>query len=121
MKNKGAYGLEVILDLYDCDPKIIRSGKAIRDFTNKMCKLLKMKKFGKTFVPHFGHDNLKTSGYSLLQFIETSSITGHFSELCNSAYINVFSCKMFSATKAINFTKKYFKAKRIKTRKIIRK
>lgn len=121
MKKKENYGMEVILDLYNCDPKIISSAKAIRDFTNKMCRLLKMKKFGKALVPHFGHDDPKTSGYSLLQFIETSSITGHFSELWNSAYINIFSCKMFNAQKAINFTKKFFKAKKITARKITRK
>ena len=121
MKKKEDYGMEVVLDLYHCDPKVISSGKCIRNFADKMCKLLKMKKFRKALTPHFGHDDPKTSGYSLLQFIETSSITGHFSESWNSAYINVFSCRKFSATKAINFTKKFFKAKRVKARKIIRK
>lgn len=121
MKKEEPYGLEVILDIYGCDPKIIKSGKAIRSFADRMCKLLKMKKFGKALTPHFGHDDPKTSGYSLLQFIETSSITGHFSEERNSAYINIFSCRMFNAAKAINFTKRFFKAKRAKIRKHIRK
>lgn len=119
-KNK-VYGLEVILDLHGCDHKIIKSRESIRSFVNKMCKLLKMKKFGKALIPHFGHDDPVTSGFSLLQFIETSSITGHFSELWDSAYINIFSCRMFDAKKAISFTKKFFKAKQIKARKIIRK
>lgn len=115
------YGMEVILDLYDCDPKTIRSAKAIKSFAIKMCKVLKMKRFGKALTPHFGHNDPKTSGYSLLQFLETSSITGHFSEQWNSAYINIFSCKMFSAEKAISFTKKYFKSKKVVARKLIRK
>lgn len=115
------YGLEVVLDLHGCDPKIIKSRSALRSFVNKMCKLLKMKRFGKTLIPHFGHDDPVTCGFSLLQFIETSSITGHFSELWNSAYINIFSCRMFDAKKAISFTKKFFKAKQINARKIIRK
>ena len=120
MKKRVKYGMEVILDLYDCDPKVIRSSKLIASFAVKMCKLLKMKRFGKALTPHFGHNDPKTSGYSLLQFLETSSITGHFSEQWNSAYINIFSCKMFSAKKAISFTKKYFKTKNIKARKLIR-
>jgi len=120
MKKRVNFGMEVILDLYDCDPKIIKSSKAIKSFASKMCKLLEMKKYGKALTPHFGHDDPKTSGYSLLQFIETSSITGHFSELWNSAYINVFSCRMFSSRKAINFTKKYFKAKKIVARRLSR-
>lgn len=119
-KRRAKFGMEVILDLHDCDPKIIRSSKAIKTFADKMCKVLNMKKFGKALTPHFGHDDPKTSGYSLLQFIETSSITGHFSENWNSVYINIFSCRMFSASKAINFTKKFFKAKDVVARKLTR-
>ncbi len=121
MKKRDPFGLEVVLDLYECDPKIIRSGKAIRKFAKQLVKLLKMKAYGKALTPHFGHDDPKTSGYSLLQFIETSSITGHFSEDRNSVYLNIFSCQMFSATKAIAFTKKFFKSKRATIRKHIRK
>lgn len=121
MKKEEPFGLEVVLDIYDCDPRIIRSGRAIREFAVKLVKLLKMKAYGKALTPHFGHDNPKTSGYSLLQFIETSSITGHFSEGKNCAYINIFSCQMFNADKAIAFTKKFFKARRAVARKNIRK
>ena len=121
MTKEQMYGMEVIIDIYGCDPKIIKSGKAIRSFADKMCKLLEMKKFGKALTPHFGHNDPKTCGYSLLQFIETSSITGHFSESRNCAYINIFSCCMFDAQRAANFTKEYFKAQKIKARKILRK
>ena len=120
MKNRVKYGMEVILDLYDCDPKVIRSAKLLKSFAVKMCKLLKMKRYGKALTPHFGHGDIKTSGYSLLQFLETSSITGHFSEEWNSAYINIFSCKMFSAKKAIDFTRRYFKAKSMVARRLAR-
>jgi S-adenosylmethionine/arginine decarboxylase-like enzyme len=115
------YGMEVVLDLYGCDLGVIKSRPALRDFVNRMCKLLEMKKFGKTLIPHFGHNCVKTSGYSLLQFIETSSITGHFSDYKTSAYINIFSCRYFDAKKAISFTKKFFKAKKVKARTLIRR
>lgn len=115
------FGLEVIMDLYDCDPKVVRSAKLLQQYVTKLCKLLKMKKFGKTQLPHFGYNEAHTSGYSMLQFIETSSITGHFSELWNSAYINVFSCREFDTKKAVDFTVKFFKAKRVTDRVLIRK
>ena len=115
------FGLEVVLDLYECDPSVIRSGKKLSEFTTKLCKLLNMKKFGKTLLPHFGYNEAHTAGYSMLQFIETSSITGHFSELWNSAYLNIFSCRDFDTEKAINFTVKYFGAKRVTKRVLIRK
>lgn len=121
MKKGEVYGMEVVMDVYDCDPEVIKSAKQLKIFVTKMCQLLDMKKYGNTLVHHFGHSCPKTSGYSLLQFIETSSITGHFSELWNTAYINIFSCRMFDAKKTVNFTKKFFKAKRVTSRAIVRK
>lgn len=115
------YGMEIILDLYGCDLRVLQSRPLLRKFVDKMCKLLKMKKFGKTLIPHFGHNCSKTSGYSLLQFIETSSITGHFSDHKRSAYINIFSCRYFDAKKAVSFTKKFFKAKKVKARMLVRR
>jgi S-adenosylmethionine/arginine decarboxylase-like enzyme len=117
----GSFGLEVVMDLYGCDPKVIRSGKKLAEFTTKLCKLLKMKKFGKTQLPHFGYNEAHTSGYSMLQFIETSSITGHFSDLWNAAYINVFSCRDFDTKKCVDFTVKFFGAQRVNQRVLIRK
>ena len=118
---EGSFGLEVVMDLYECDPRVIRSGKKLAEYTTKLCKLLKMKKYGKTLLPHFGYNEAHTAGYSMLQFIETSSITGHFSELWNSAYINVFSCRDFDTKKAVDFTVSFFGAKRVNKRVIIRK
>lgn len=116
-----SFGLEVVMDLYACNPKVIRSAKKLAEYVTKLCKLLKMKKYGKTLIPHFGYNEAHTAGYSMLQFIETSSITGHFSELWNSAYINVFSCRNFDTEKAIKFTINFFGAKRVNKRILVRK
>jgi S-adenosylmethionine decarboxylase len=119
--NEGSFGLEIILDMYECDPKVIRSAKKLSEYATKLCKLLDMKKYGKTLLPHFGHNAPHTAGYSMLQFIETSSITGHFSELWNTAYINIFSCRDFDTKKAIQFSSKFFGAKRVVSRVLERK
>lgn len=118
---EGSFGLEVVLDLHECDPSVIRSGRKLAQYVTKLCKLLKMKKFGKTLLPHFGYNEAHTAGYSMLQFIETSSITGHFSELWNSAYINIFSCRDFDTKKAIDFTVKFFGSKKFVQRVLLRK
>jgi len=118
--DKNSFGQELILDLSGCDPEIIRSGEKLKEFADRLCRLIKMKKYGETLVPHFGHDNPVTSGYSLVQLIETSSITGHFSELWNKAFINIFSCKPYDADTAAYFAKKFFGAKKMKKRVIIR-
>lgn len=114
------YGSELILDIHGCDPKTIRSSKKLRQFVKLLCKKIKMKRYGKTRVEHFGHKKPETSGYSIFQFIETSSITGHLSELWNSAYLNIFSCKEFDPKKVKSFAKEFFKAKRVKNRFIKR-
>lgn len=115
MKKKSVtFGWELILNLYDCDLKVISSKKKIQEYVNKLCRLIKMKKYGKTWIPYFGHKKPHTKGYSLVQLIETSSITGHFSEYKRSIYLNIFSCKAYAHKKAASFSAKFFKAGKVK-------
>jgi len=125
MKNKKLemkknYGKELILDLFGCDPKIIRSKKKILEYSDWLCNLIKVKKYGKPICERFALHNPVATGYSLVQLIETSSITAHFSELWNRAFINIFSCKLFNHKIATDFTRKFFKARKIKDRVLIR-
>ncbi len=120
MKKNRVYGQELILNLFDCDLKTISSRKKIAEFADILCKKIRMKKYGKALIPYFGVEKPHTKGYSLVQLIETSSITGHFSEHWKTAYINIFSCKTFDPKIAKDFTKKFFGAKRVKARFIIR-
>ena len=83
-------------------------------------KLIKMKQYGKPLIPYFGEKEEFTKGFSLVQLIETSSITGHFSDYWKTAYINIFSCKKYDKEKAKKFTKDFFKAKRLKTKSLTR-
>ena len=108
------YGYELIMDLQECDKKIISSKKSLQAYIDQLCKLIKMKKYGKTLIPYFGEKQSFTKGYSLVQLIETSSITGHFSDSWGTAYINIFSCKKYNQMLARKFTKEFFKAKRLK-------
>ena len=117
---KKIYGMELILDIDSCDLKIIKSKEKILEFSKKICKIIQMKPYKKPFIARFGFGKDFTAGYSLVQLIETSSITGHFSELWRSCFINIFSCQKFDTKKVIDFTKKFFRAKKLKRRIIIR-
>ena len=117
---KKIFGYELVMDLSGCDQSIISSKKKLQEYTNKLCKLIKMKKYGKTLLPKFGEKQAFTKGYSLVQLIETSSITGHFSDFWKTAYINIFSCKKYNHAVAKKFTKDFFKAKKIKFQLLIR-
>jgi len=114
-KKQVIYGWELTLNLYGCSLEAISSKKKIQEYTDKLCKLIKMEKFGKTLIPYFGHKKPHTQGYSLVQLIETSSITGHFSESKKSAYINIFSCRAYDYKKAKKFTAEFFGAKRVES------
>jgi len=113
-------GQELILDLSNCDFKIISSPKKISEYVNKVCNLIKVKKYGRTIIKRFGTKGKWGKGYSFFQFIEESSISGHFVEGQNSAYLNVFSCKPFNAKITTEFSKKFFKAKKIRTLTLLR-
>ncbi|MCK5083206.1 MAG: S-adenosylmethionine decarboxylase [Candidatus Omnitrophica bacterium] len=114
------YGYELIMDLYDCDREIITSRRKLQEYADKLCKLIKMKKYGPSLLPYFGEKTAFTKGYTLVQLIETSSIVGHFSDLWGTAYINIFSCKKFDPTAAKKFTRLFFGAKEIESRFLIR-
>lgn len=112
-KEEQYFGQELILNLYGCGLKKISSAKEIKKFVIELCdNVIHMKRYGEPLIPHFGHDNPITSGYSLVQLIETSSVTAHFSELKKSVYLNIFSCAWFDPKKTAAFCKTFFGAKR---------
>ena len=115
------YGQELQLNLYECNAEKISSGKEIKKFVVQLCdNVIKMKRYGEAFIPHFGHENPMTSGYSLVQLIETSSVTAHFSEYKKSVYINIFSCAWYNPGKTRDFCVKFFEAKRFTEHLIMR-
>lgn len=117
---KKIFGYELIIDLKDCDIEKIASSIHLREYVDKLCKIIDMKTYGKCLLEYFGTAKAHTQGFSLMQFIETSSITGHFSEYWRNAYINIFSCKPYDRDLAVNFTRDFFGAKRIKSRFLTR-
>jgi len=120
MAKEITFGWELVLDLYDCDLGVISSKKKIKEYALALCNLLKMAPYGKAWIPYFGLNKPHTKGYSLLQFIETSSVTGHFSEHKRAVYLNIFSCRPYDARKAKEFSKKFFGAKRVRARLVTR-
>lgn len=102
-----AWGIASAIDIYDCDPSTIRSASVIRRFVEELCELIEMRRFGDTQIIHFGEDE-RVAGYSMVQLIETSLISGHFANLTNAAYLDVFSCKPYEPEKVRRFAQKYF-------------
>ncbi|WP_457571480.1 S-adenosylmethionine decarboxylase [Desulfovulcanus sp.] len=105
------YGVASSIDIYECDPDLIRDADAIRRFVVELCELIEMKRFGETQVVHFGEEE-RVAGYSMVQLIETSLISAHFANMTNAMYLDVFSCKPYEPEVVRAFAQQYFGGKR---------
>lgn len=106
----GAWGLVTALDLHDCNPETLRSKEAIYNYTIELCDRIKVKRFGEPTIVHFGEDE-RVAGYSLVQLIETSLVSGHFANLTNRVYMDIFSCAWYDPQEVVDFSKQFFGAK----------
>jgi S-adenosylmethionine decarboxylase len=105
------FGWHLVLDLAGCDTPAICDGDSVRRWATGLCEFIDMKAYGPPFAAHFGHDDPKTSGWSVAQPIETSLISAHFSDERAEAFIDVFSCRAFDPDKVIEFTLGHFGGK----------
>jgi len=74
--------------------------------------------YGTPQVIMFGSGNKK--GYTLVQLIETSNITGHFVEETDDMYLDVFSCKDFKPETVEDMVQSYFRPESVDSRMIVR-
>ena len=108
MKDKKVvFGWDLSIDLVDCNDHVT-DPYVIKNFANGLCDVIDMTPYGDPQTPYFGENSEITKGHSLLQFVETSSITGHFSDHYKSAHIDIFSCKDFDEKKALKYCIKIF-------------
>ena len=120
MNAKNAWGILSSIDIHGCDPQLIRSASAIKEFVIQLCDLIEMKRFGEPMIVHFGEDE-RVAGYSMTQLIETSLISAHFANQTNNVYLDVFSCKYYEAEKVAEFAVKFFKGKDFNLNVVLRK
>lgn len=121
----GPYGVELVLDLHNCDPSTFNRPSLDRFFT-ELCKLIDMERC----VVHFWDDvgvpedeqqtEPHTKGTSAVCFILTSSIVVHTLDLLGTVYVNMFSCKAFDPDVASGFAAKWFRG-RVEQREFLRR
>jgi S-adenosylmethionine/arginine decarboxylase-like enzyme len=116
---KEIYGMELIIELFGCDLSVITSKEKIQEFINQVCREINMEKYGASRIKRFPGGELWGVGYSFLQFLTTSSITGHFIDKGGIAFLNIFSCKQYDDKKAAQFAEKFFRAKKVSTKLIV--
>ena len=104
-----AWGLSTAVDLQDCRPETIRDRDHIEAYVIALCRLIGMKRYGDCQIVHFGDG--RVAGYSMIQLIETSLISGHFANDTNRAYLDIFSCKGYDPAVVEEFSRKFFGAR----------
>ncbi len=110
----GYWGYHLMLDCQQCDQRKITDPTNISAFAKTLVQCIKMKAFGEPIIEHFATDSAATGGYSLVQLIETSSITGHFVDANGDAYLDIFSCQQFNLEDAQSVVHDFFKPTKIK-------
>lgn len=116
----GAWGISTAIDLKNCDPELVRSADAIKQFVVELTDLIDVTRFGECTVVHFG-EKPEIAGFSMTQLIETSLVSGHFVNETNAIYLDVFSCKYYDPDVAADFAKKFFKAASMTVQPMLRK
>jgi len=110
------YGVELILDLHECD--VLKFNRqSITLYFEQLCDLIDMEREELHFWDDLGvpegdrQTSPHTQGTSAVQFILTSSIVIHTLDQLKAVYINIFSCKAYDPVIAEEFSVKWFGAK----------
>lgn len=102
------WGYHLILDCRAGNIAKITSRDVIESFIKELVRRIGMKAYGNPTIQHFAEHDILKAGYSLVQLIETSSITGHFVDANGDFYIDIFSCKPYDIKLASEIVEKFF-------------
>lgn len=100
------WGMVCHVDLFGCNEKV-NSKIELYKWVRELCDEIDMTAMGDPVIDYLD-PSPELAGYSLMQLIQTSSITGHFCPNTRSAYIDIFSCKPFGPNAAAMFCARFF-------------
>ncbi len=100
------WGEELIVNASGADIEAISDYNTVYDFIKYLVPAIDMIAYGEPQIVHFGTGN--KSGFTLVQLIETSSITAHFVNETGDIFFNCFSCKPFDPNVVLSGLFEYF-------------
>lgn len=109
---KKTWGYHLICDCSTCNNGI-KDKQKIKVFVNDLLTKIKMRGYGEPLIVRFAEHDPDAVGYSLVQLIETSAITGHFSDNNLDAYLDIFSCAEFDPQLVMQTIQKHFQPEQI--------
>src|SRR3954452_20784708 len=114
------WGRHLVLDCSTCDQEAVSEGEVLREFCADLVVSIGMVAYGEPVLAHFATHLPEAAGYSLVQLIETSAVTGHFCDASGDAYLDVFSCKDFDAHLAVGVVERHLKPESIRKVELVR-
>jgi S-adenosylmethionine/arginine decarboxylase-like enzyme len=102
------FGQHLIMNLAGCPLYILQSEPPLADFVARLVMRIGMNAYGPTQIDYFGQASPATAGYTVVQKIETSLISGHMVDATRSAYWDVFSCKPFDVVTCLETAVEFF-------------
>jgi S-adenosylmethionine/arginine decarboxylase-like enzyme len=112
MQSQDVWGQHLILDMGGCNENIARK-ESLRAFVAELVDAIDMVAYGEPIIERFATHSQAAAGYSLVQLIETSAISAHFSDHNRDVYLDVFSCKSFDENRVVQVVDKYFEPQSI--------
>jgi len=109
-----------MFDCAACSKDKVTSRENIYNFIKELVPAIDMVGFGEPMIEHFATHAEDKAGFSFVQMIETSSITGHLVDHNGDAYIDIFSCKTVDVKVAEELIVKYFEPQKIRLNFITR-
>jgi S-adenosylmethionine/arginine decarboxylase-like enzyme len=99
------YGKHLMAHVEGCSDAIIDKD-AVARFLIDLCEKIDMVRFGDPIIERFG-EGIEV-GISAIQLIETSAVMMHTNDGARELYLDVFSCKDYEASDAIDCVKEHF-------------
>jgi S-adenosylmethionine/arginine decarboxylase-like enzyme len=114
------WGYHAMFDCAACDIQSVTNRVNIYNFIKELVPAIDMVAFGEPMIEHFATHAEDKAGWSFVQMIETSSITGHLVDHNGDAYIDIFSCKNVDVVVAEQLIRKYFNPQKVRVNFITR-
>jgi deoxyhypusine synthase len=120
VKHLHGNGSHLILDVFEADPEILKSKSKVKEFLEKIPKLIDMTPLTSPKVLFHEAQDPLDSGVTGFIVIAESHISVHTYPKREFASIDIFSCREFDTEKAVKFSKDFYDALRVERRTLYR-
>lgn len=115
------WGYHGLFNLSNCNKSKIADETNHRAFLIELVEKIKMVAYGEPVMAHFATHDPSKGGWTILQMISTSSITGHFVDATGEAYLDIFSCLQFELEEAEKVIRHFYMPTSMQSKMELRK